>query len=226
MNAAQNLRDDIPYNWSIFLFFTRPLVWVYNRTICMFVSFYIYFGAACTIFGVGSVTTIQCTNSFAAGMYQVGLYILLAPFVDPLYLLDFEGFYYEKFDNVKMVTVITQQVLLWTTIVDVLNSIYVSLRYVVLTYKRTHVAIRDPENPENPDRSRIRSASVTANGPPGVERLKTDDNYESDLVGLGALSGSYPPQSPSQSFGSLVNFDFLFVFVFVFVHLIACVVCQ
>ena len=136
VNAAQNLRDDIPSNWSVFLFFARPLLWVYNRTICMFICFYLYFGVSCTILGVGSVTTYKCSNEFGKNMWQIGVYILLAPFVNPLYLFahGFDSFDYSGKDDTAVVSTIVNQVLIWTTIVDVVNSLYASMRYLFYKY--------------------------------------------------------------------------------------------
>lgn len=79
------MKDEIHWAWKIFLFITRPTIWIYNRLIVLFITFYAFFGV---FLGIGPICQSKCSIN-GIQMQQFGLRILLEPFINVLYLFEF-----------------------------------------------------------------------------------------------------------------------------------------
>merc|ERR1712087_276284 len=88
INSEQNLSATrTPVGYRFILLIIRPFVWVYNRTMVMFLCFYGIYGCFYTIFVIGIVCDRLCESEFSAETQEVGLQMLLVPFTVPNYLL-------------------------------------------------------------------------------------------------------------------------------------------
>ena len=98
---------------DVFLFLTRPSIWVYNRLIVIFLTFYVFW----YVFGVGPLCSSQCKLNEVAAVSNIGVHTFTLPFKNPLYLFQWESFdlSHHKGANDKQFAVI-QQVLIFTTI--------------------------------------------------------------------------------------------------------------
>eukprot|EP01083_Nonionella_stella_P099565 279952_1 len=110
---------------NVFLFVTRPILWVYNRLIVMFISFYCYYYL---LFAVGPVTTYICPIADIRSLRDIGVSTLLLPFHNVLYLFEFEAWtqlhldHYE--DHTDAMFAVIQQVLVFTTASDLILDIW------------------------------------------------------------------------------------------------------
>jgi len=109
----------------VFLFVTRPLLWVYNRLIVMFVAFYCYYYL---VFAITPITLGVCSIAEIKEMRHIGVVTLLLPFNNVLYLFDTQkwiNFTLSNYDDIQSVKFgVIQQVLLFTTLVDVAMDLW------------------------------------------------------------------------------------------------------
>eukprot|EP01084_Bolivina_argentea_P274103 467103_1 len=122
-----------PMGYRFILLIIRPFVWVYNRTMVMFLCFYAIYGLIYTVFIVGFLCDYMCKNYYTAETQKVGLQMLLVPFTVPSYLTNI-GLIFNSWDQVRdkefletFVTVFLCQ----SFYVDCLNSLWqFSRRYL------------------------------------------------------------------------------------------------
>eukprot|EP01084_Bolivina_argentea_P274104 467108_1 len=134
INSEQNLSmTRTPMGYRFILLIIRPFVWVYNRTMVMFLCFYAIYGLIYTVFIVGFLCDYMCKNYYTAETQKVGLQMLLVPFTVPSYLTNI-GLIFNSWDQVRdkefletFVTVFLCQ----SFYVDCLNSLWqFSRRYL------------------------------------------------------------------------------------------------
>ena len=87
INSEQNLSiTRTPIGYRIILLIIRPFVWVYNRTMVMFLCFYALYGLMYSIFVVALVADYMCPSEAASDTQKVALQMLTVPFTVPEYL--------------------------------------------------------------------------------------------------------------------------------------------
>merc|ERR1719242_1737243 len=87
INSEHNLCvERTPRRYRLILLVIRPFVWVYNRTMVMFLCFYSIYGLMYTLFVAGWVSDYFCESARCAETQKAGLEMLLVPFTVPTYL--------------------------------------------------------------------------------------------------------------------------------------------
>ena len=89
VNSGQNLSPQTPRLYNVILWLIRPIVWVYNRTMSMFICFYAFYGCFYGLFVIGAVCDRYCTINASKELQTVGLKLLTVPFTRPDYLFYF-----------------------------------------------------------------------------------------------------------------------------------------
>lgn len=121
---------------DFFLFLTRPTIWVYNRLIVMFLTFYAFY----YVFGIGVLCTSQCKVKEVSDLRTIGVMFFTLPFHNPAYLFQWRKFDLSTYDTSKeAVFAIIQQVLIFTTIFDLLMDIW-SVSQIFKRVELTHLA--------------------------------------------------------------------------------------
>jgi len=135
VNSSENLLPKIPKKVDAFLFLTRPSIWVYNRLLVMFVTFYCFY----FLFGIGPFCASLCPVDDVKQVRHIGTAIFTLPFKDVLYLFKWYSFDLEKHTTAKDVQfAVIQQFLIWTTILDFAMDIW----SISLVFSRNGVAQR------------------------------------------------------------------------------------
>ena len=123
VNSSQNLQAQVPKKVDFFLFLTRPTIWVYNRLIVMFLTFYAFY----YVFGIGPLCISQCKVDQVKELQSIGVMFFTLPFNNVLYLFEWKEFDLssENYKTSKQtVFAVIQQVLIFTTILDLLMDIW------------------------------------------------------------------------------------------------------
>eukprot|EP00483_Globobulimina_turgida_P012999 UN13023 len=182
LNSSQNLQPQIPKKVDVFLFITRPTLWVYNRLIVMFLSFYCIF----YVFGVGPFCTSQCRVNDVSRVSSIGVSILILPFRNILYLFQWESFDLNQHSHSKdVVYAVIQQVLIFTTILDLLMGIW----SISQSHKREVDNIRDKVTNlisefRGSSKTSKNEEKVTAKNRNEVQDIEDDDDMYQELQTL------------------------------------------
>ena len=135
INSEQNLSvTRTPMGYRIILLFIRPFVWVYNRTMVMFLCFYAIYGLMYSLFVVGIVADYLCDSSRCAEAQQVGLQMLIVPFTVPEYLTYIDQIFasWKDIDDDEFLETFVIVFLCQSFYVDCLNSLWqFSRRYLI-----------------------------------------------------------------------------------------------
>jgi len=140
INSEQNLSvTRTPYKIRVVLLFLRPIVWVYNRTMVMFLCFYALYGLIYTVFIAGAYADYYCYSANVNEAYGVGVQMLVIPFTVPDYLFRWTGLYkpWKDVENDDLLEAYVIAFLCNSFYVDALNSIFqFSKRFIVEGYHK------------------------------------------------------------------------------------------
>ena len=133
------MRQDISLWWKIFLFIARPTLWIYNRIIVMFITYYSFYVVT---LGIGPICASQCQVG-PAKLHTLGVVMLLQPISYGFYLFKFKNFSFDltKYDVVnenakptwkrydpnsaeELMLIVIQQTILAATVIDLCISLW------------------------------------------------------------------------------------------------------
>ena len=149
-----NLKVNTPWWIRITLLLIRPVVWVYNRAMIMFLSFYVFYGTIFIIlFGVGAICFFKCPNSHCKeDLPIVGVQFLLIPFSRPDYLTIADEAWQEpkRYSDEELTEAIALTFLVTSFWFDCFNGIVqFSRRFVLAALFPKYCSLK--ENSSNPN---------------------------------------------------------------------------
>eukprot|EP01083_Nonionella_stella_P072205 194512_1 len=134
INSEQNLSvRRTPMSYRFILLIIRPFVWVYNRTMVMFLCFYSIYGLMYTLFVVGFLCDMYCDSFYSKENQKLGLRMLLVPFTHPSYLLNIDQIFrsWDETPDAEFLDTFVIVFLCQSFYVDCLNSLWqFSRRYL------------------------------------------------------------------------------------------------
>lgn len=134
INSEQNLSlTRTPPGYRVILLVIRPFVWVYNRTMIMFLCFYAIYGLMYSVFAVALVADTLCDSYPCADTQKVGLQMLTVPFTVPEYLTYVDQIFasWNEVEDVDFLETFVIVFLCQSFYVDCLNSLWqFSRRYL------------------------------------------------------------------------------------------------
>lgn len=140
VNSEQNLsKTRTPMVYRVILFIIRPFVWVYNRTMVIFLCFYSIYGCIYVLFVLGALCDHYCLNEHCSDLQNIGIHILFVPFTVPNYLFVYkmedifsaESWKYISDEELMQKFVIS--FLVQSFYVDIINSFWqFSRRYIFM----------------------------------------------------------------------------------------------
>lgn len=145
INSEHNLSATRTPTWCrVVLLFLRPIVWVYNRTMVMFLCFYSLYGLLYVVFLAGAYTDYYCNSARVTEAQGVGVQMLLVPFTVPDYLLHWTGLYqpWKDVRDDKLLEAYVVAFLCQSFYIDALNSIWQFSRRFILNKLRGHNKLR------------------------------------------------------------------------------------
>jgi len=183
INSEQNLSvARTPYKIRVVLLFLRPIVWVYNRTMVMFLCFYALYGLIYTVFIAGAYADYYCYSANVNEAYGVGVQMLVIPFTVPDYLFRWTGIYkpWKDVANDELLEAYVIAFLSNSFYVDALNSIFqFSKRFITEGYhkcKGTNMLHRS-QSSHGEEMERVTSDSggrIETNGATATQLKKTN----------------------------------------------------
>merc|ERR1719295_1119322 len=147
INSEHNLSQKrTPFWVRAVLLFLRPIVWVYNRTMVMFLCFYALYGMIYTVFLIGAYADYYCYSADVGQAQGVGVQMLLVPFTVPDYLFRWTGLWdpWKTVEDDDLLEAYVIAFMCQSFYVDALNSIFqFSRRYIMQYYREKKGTDRD-----------------------------------------------------------------------------------